>query len=193
MLRFATQEDVAQMLAIYAPYVQHTTYSFEYEVPDEEEFMRRFRTYTAQFPWLVWEEQGRVLGYAYGSAPFDRAAYGWCAESSIYLAPEAQGRGIGRKLNTALEQILEKQGYRVLYALVTTENEASLAFHRKLGFETTAVFPNCGWKFGRWLGVVWMEKRLGCVEFVENAPISWLSIGESAQFFSDILANLSLS
>ena len=122
MIRIATEADVAAMLAIYAPYVENTTYTFEYTVPTTEEFIHRFREITQQFPWLVWEQDGVILGYAYGSLPFVRAAYAWAGEVSIYLAPEAQGRGIGRRLYTALEALMEHQGYRILYAIITEEN-----------------------------------------------------------------------
>ena len=110
MIRFAEIRDLPRILSIYAPYVRETTYSFEYDVPTEAEFRRRFEDITAQFPWIVWEEDGRVLGYAYGSLPFSRAGYAWCAETSIYLAPEARGRGIGRALDTVLEALLRRQG-----------------------------------------------------------------------------------
>ena len=93
MIRLAAHADLPAILAIYAPYVENTTYTFEYDVPTLESFTARFDAITAQFPWLVWEDDGRVLGYAYGSAPFERAAYQWCAEVSIYLAPEIQGKG----------------------------------------------------------------------------------------------------
>ena len=89
MIRIATTADVPEMLAIYTPYVENTTVSFEYVPPTLEEFTNRFATYTRQFPWLVWEEGGVLLGYAYASAPFSRAAYGWCAEPTVYLRPEA--------------------------------------------------------------------------------------------------------
>lgn len=194
MLRIATESDVTAMLAIYAPYILTTTYSFEYTVPEEAEFLARFRRITAQFPWLVWEEAGQILGYAYGSAPFgERAAYAWCAESSIYLHPDAQGQGIGRRLYAGLEALLSLQGYQRLYALITSENTASLAFHSRLGFAPRAEFVSCGFKFGRWLGVHWYEKVLNPVDFPSNSPLSWLSIGATTQNFSDILLNLSLS
>ena len=193
MLRIATEADVPAMLAIYAPYILTTTYSFEYTVPSEEEFLARFRKYTAQFPWLVWEEEGKILGYAYGSAPFDRAAYSWCAESSVYLSADARGRGIGKKLYAVLEELLRRQGYRVLYALITSENAASLAFHSRCGFTPRAEFTRCGYKFGRWLGVHWYEKELNSVEFPSNMPVSWLSIGADVQKMNDILDILSLS
>ena len=141
MIRFATEADIPTILDIYGPYVLNTCYSFEYTVPNLEEFTQRFREITQQFPWLVWEENGKVLGYAYGSAPFSRAAYQWSAESSIYLAPQAQGKGIGRKLYEALEKIMKAQGYRKTYAIITTANEASLAFHKAVGFRFVANMP----------------------------------------------------
>ncbi len=193
MLRIATEADIPAMLEIYAPYILTTTYSFEYTVPSEEEFLARFRHHTAQFPWLVWEEGGEILGYAYGSAPFERAAYAWCAESSVYLRPQAQGRGIGKRLYAALEKIMTLQGYRVLYALITSENENSLGFHAHCGFTLRADFCNCGFKFGRWLGVLWYEKLLNPVETSSKMPESWLSIGRDVQNFANILCTLSLS
>ena len=97
MLRFAREADLPEMLEIYAPYVLNTTVSFEYAPPSPAEFRRRFTEYTKQFPWLVWEEGNRILGYAYASAPFTREAYQWCAEPTIYLRQEAQGKDIARK------------------------------------------------------------------------------------------------
>ena len=193
MLRIATESDLAEILAIYAPYVTHSTATFEYDVPTEEDFLQRFRTITAQFPWLVWEEEGKILGYAYASPPYSRAAYAWCAEPSVYLRQEATGRGIGKKLYAALEAILLLQGYQVLYALITSENTGSLAFHKRLGYVTRVDFPDCGFKFGRWLGVSWLEKRLKSVEIPISAPIPWLQLGQDEQKIRDILYNLSLS
>ncbi len=192
MMRFARAGDVPAMLEIYGPYVRNTTYSFEYTVPAAEEFARRFHSYTAQFPWLVWEEDGGVLGYAYAAAPFERAAYRWCAEVSVYLSPQIQGRGIGRQLYAALEAILWAQGYRVIYALITTENQGSLAFHRSLGYRHSFTVEDCGIKFGKSLGVVWMEKRSDLVELPTEFPVSWRTVVNSHQNLPDILANLSL-
>lgn len=160
MIRFATARDLPAMLEIYRPYVEQTTYSFEYETPSLEEFARRFADHTTQFPWLVWEEEGRVLGYAYAGAPWERAAYRWCGEVTVYLHESIHGKGVGKALYKRLEEILQKQGYRLVYALVTTENAPSLAFHKAVGYRQRAVFPNCGFKMGRWLGVVWLEKQL---------------------------------
>ena len=193
MIRIATAADVPAMLDIYGPYILGTTYTFEYTVPTVEEFTRRFLSCTAQFPWLVWEEDGAVLGYAYGSAPFERAAYSWCGEVSIYLAPRAQGRGIGRRLYQVLEEILWRQGYRVIYSLVTTENTGSLEFHRRLGYRERATLEGCGMKFGRWLGVVWLEKTSNIVEIPTEKPVPWMSIMNNDENLGDILAIFPLS
>ena len=193
MIRNATEADIPEILAIYAPYVLTSTATFEYTVPTLAEFTRRFRDITAQFPWLVWEEGGRILGYAYGSRPYARAAYSWCAEPSIYLLPQAQGQKIGTKLYQALEKCLCLQGYQLLYALVTQENLVSLAFHEKLGYSLRAVFPDCAWKFGRSLGVTWLEKRLKEVENPEDFPTPWPRIMHNDQKLPDILDTLSLS
>ena len=170
-IRPATVADLPRILEIYAPYVEHTAISFEYTVPTLAEFTDRFLGITAQFPWLVWEENGAVLGYAYGSLPFERAAYQWSAEASIYLRPEARGKGIGRKLYAALEEILKKQGYRKVYAIITTANEASVAFHQAVGYRHTATFPDCGYKFGQWYGTVWLEKDLNTWPAPPKSPI----------------------
>ena len=193
MIRIAVDADVPAMLAIYSPYILNTTHTFEYDVPSEVEFFQRFHTITTQFPWLVYEEKGEILGYAYASAPFERAAYRWCAEDSIYLRPEAQGRGIGTRLCLALEKVLFYQGYRRIYALITAENEKSITFHQKLGYTLRAELPHAGLKFGRWIGVVWMDKTAYFVDIPSNLPRSWQSIMQNRQTFSDILDILSLS
>lgn len=171
-VRQAKLQDVPRILEIYAPYVENTAISFEYTVPSLEVFTQRFLGITAQFPWLVWEEEGRVLGYAYGSRAFERAAYQWSAAASIYLCPEAQRKGIGKKLYAALEEILQRQGYRKVYAVITTANEASVAFHRAVGYRHTATMADCGYKFGQWYGTIWMEKDLNTWETPPREPVS---------------------
>ena len=193
MIRVATEADVPAILEIYAPYVTDTTITFEYDVPTQYEFLNRFRTIIRDFPWLVWEENGEILGYAYASRPFERMAYSWCAEPSIYLRPSAQGQGIGRRLYLALEEVLKIQGYQVLLALITGENLASVAFHKKLGYSVCGEIHRCGWKFSRWLSVFWMEKHLTIVDNSMEFPIKWSVIGQDSQKICDILYNLSLS
>ena len=193
MIRIATTADVPAMLAIYGPYILQTAYTFEYTVPTETAFSARFASHTRQFPWLVWEETGQILGYAYGSAPFSRAAYQWCCEVSVYLAPHAQGRGIGKKLYAALEQILLRQGYRVIYALVSTENGGSIRFHERLGYRQIAVMPDCGVKFGRWVGIIYLEKRFQPEAIPSVAPCSWLELVENNRNFLENLGIFPLS
>ena len=170
MIRIAVEADVPAILSIYASYVTETTITFEYDVPTQEEFFRRFREITAEFPWLVWEEGGTILGYAYACRPFARTAYRWCAEASVYLHPDARRRGIGTALYEALEDRLRRQGFQVVYALVTSANAASLAFHRHLGYTPCAQFSRCGFKHGTWYSVTWLEKQLAQTAQPENFP-----------------------
>ena len=193
MIRMATESDIPAILEIYAPYVENTAISFEYTVPATEAFADRFHAITAQFAWLVWEENDTILGYAYGSLPFERAAFGWCAEASIYLRPEARGRGIGRALYCALEEILKLQGYVKVYALVTTANEPSVRFHLACGYHLTAEMPACGFKLGAWHGLLWLEKALNPVEMPTKHPVSVNYVVDFDRKFAEILAKLSLS
>ncbi len=193
MIRIAEKKDIPAILAIYAPYVEHTTVSFEYTVPTLEEFTQRFETITKQYPWLVWEEGGEILGYCYASAAYSRAAYAWTCEPSIYLRQEAKGRGMGRRFYEVLEKILIYQGYQLSFALITQENTASLAFHEAMGYTVKVFYENIGFKMGRWLGLAWMEKRLKPVEIPANPPISWRDIMQDEQRKSYILGILSLS
>ena len=165
MLRLATPADAAELLKIYAPFVASedrnlSDVSFEYEVPGVEEFAGRIRDISAAYPYLVCEQEGRLLGYAYAHPYIQRAAYQWGAEVTIYLAPEGQGRGLGRVLYTALEKLLRKQGVVVLYACVTASNEHSVKMHEALGYKIIGRFDNTGFKHGHWLDMVWLEKRI---------------------------------
>ena len=167
-IRKAREEDATAMLAIYAPYVQKTAISFEYDVPTLEEFRQRIRRVTARYPWLVAEDNGRVVGYAYASAFHERAAYQWAVETSIYIDQRERQKGIGRLLHDALETALKQQGILNLNACIAyteTEDEhltlGSVYFHKRLGYQQVAHFHQCGKKFGRWYDVIWMEKIIG--------------------------------
>ncbi len=192
-IRIATAEDIPAILDIYRPYVENTAVSFEYEAPSLEAFTQRFFSYTRQFPWLIWEEKGEILGYAYAAAPFERAAFSWCAEPSIYLKEEARRQKIGTKLYDCLEKILFCQGYEVLYALITTENPASIAFHQARGYRTVGVLQNCGIKFSRRVGIVWMEKTAACDDIPKEMPTPFEEIVRNDRNFVCNLLNLSIS
>ena len=191
-IRIAKEGDIPAILEIYRPYVEHTAVSFEYVCPNREAFTARFQSYTKQFPWLVWEEKGEILGYAYAAAPFERAAYAWCAEPSIYLKQEAARRGIGSKLYEALEAILHYQGYEVLYALITTENPGSIAFHEARGYRTVGTLSNCGIKFSRRVGVVWMEKRLKSDDIPKEMPRPFSELVKYDRNFPKFLLKMSI-
>ena len=165
--RPAEERDVPAMLGIYAPYVEETAVSFEYAVPSEEEFRSRLARVQASYPWLVAEHGGQVLGYAYTSRFHPRAAYDWSVEASIYLRRDERGHGLGRRLYEKLEACLRSQNVLCAYSCIAhapTPDEyldhASIRFHERMGYHLTGTFPNCGYKFGRWYGMVWMEKRL---------------------------------
>ena len=172
-IRKARIEDLYAMLKIYTPYVENTSISFEYTPPSEEEFAKRFEEHVRMYPWLVFEEGGEVLGYAYAGRPFARMAYSWCAEISVYVNMESRGKGIGKCLYAEVESILKMQGVEVIYAIITGENEASLRFHEALGYKHTAKYEKCGFKFGKWYDVYWLEKRIGIGGKPERPPVSW--------------------
>lgn len=161
ILREATIEDAAALLSIYAPYVTDTPITFEYEIPSVEEFSHRISSTLTRYPYLVAEMDGVAAGYAYASAFHPRAAYGWCAETSIYLSNSLHGQGIGTLLYQKLEQILSAQHILNLNACITYPNPKSIAFHEKFGYTPTAHFHNCGFKLNRWYDMIWMEKMLG--------------------------------
>ena len=149
-IRTATTADLEQMLSIYAYFVEHTAVSFEYVLPTKEEFEQRFLSHICTYPWLVYEESGTVLGYAYAGRAFERAAYSWNAEISCYLAPQVRRRGIGTALYARIEEILRRQGCRKVFAVVTSANEASVRFHEAIGYRTCAVYRDVGYKLGNW-------------------------------------------
>ena len=160
MLRPAVPEDAAALLAIYAQYID-TSVTFEYELPSPDEFRGRVESIGAFYPYLVWEEDGILLGYAYGHRYRERAAYQWSAELSVYLDRDARGRGLGRRLYAAVTDLLRLQNVATAYALVTTPNEPSDRFHLAMGFRVAGVTKNAGFKNGLWRSVTIYEKPLG--------------------------------
>lgn len=162
-IRPSLDADLAAMTAIYGHHVLHGTGTFETVPPTEAEMAARRADVLAKgLPWLVVEDAGQVLGYAYCQWFKPRPAYRFSAEDSIYLHPEAAGRGLGRQLLAALIEQAEQAGLRKLIAVIgDSGNAASVALHRSLGFEPVGTIGACGWKFGRWLDIVLMEKPLG--------------------------------
>lgn len=155
VLRLATPADAKGILEIYAPYITKTSFTFEIEVPSIEEFAERIKTYLINWPWLVCEVDGKIAGYAYGARYRERVAYQWCTESSIYIHDDFQKTGIGKLLYKTLFDILKRQGFRNVYAVINLPNEKSVAFHEKLGFTYFATYEQVGYKLGKWKNVGW--------------------------------------
>jgi phosphinothricin acetyltransferase len=160
VIRSATEADAAALLAIYAPFVERTTVSFETQVPTVEEFAARVRKVLSQWAWLVAERDGALAGYAYGGTHRERAAYRWSVETSAYVDPRFRRQGIGTALYVALFDALAARGYCNAYAGITLPNAASAALHRSVGFEPIGVFKSVGYKFGAWQDVAWLQRRL---------------------------------
>lgn len=160
-IRFAEPaRDAARILAVYAPYIEKTAITFETAVPDAAAYEKRIADIASQFPYLVLEEDGEIIGYAYAHRQAERAAFDWNAELSIYLKEGHLGRGIGRPLYALLETLLAMQGYVNFYGVITGDNAVSIAMHKKMGYRQIAVHEKTGWKFGVWHDTVWMHKRV---------------------------------
>lgn len=154
-IRIATESDAKGILDIYAPYITNTSYTFETEVPSLPEFSARIKSYLDNWPWLVCEINGEIAGYAYAARYRERVAYQWCTESSVYIHDDHQKKGIARALYQALFSILEKQGFRNVYAVINLPNPKSVALHENCGFEYFATYEKVGYKLGRWKNVGW--------------------------------------
>ena len=163
-IRLASVDDAEELLKIYAYYVEHTAVSFEYDVPAPAEFRERIARTLTKYPYFVAESEEGILGYAYAGPFVGRAAYGWSAELTIYLAPDRRGRGLGRKLYGELEAALAEMGITNLYACIGLPEEedeyltrSSAEFHAHMGFAAVGTFRRCGRKFRRWYDMIWME------------------------------------
>lgn len=162
-IRPSTDADLPAIQAIYAQAVLEGTGTFETEVPGVDEMARRRQEVLGRsLPWLVAERGGQVLGYAYANYFRPRLAYRFCVEDSIYLSPAAQGQGLGRLLLAELMARCEAAGARQMLAVIgDAANAGSVGVHTALGFQHTGVLKSAGWKFGRWLDVVLMQRPLG--------------------------------
>lgn len=163
LIRPSTAADLSAITSVYAHHVAEGTGTFELEAPDLAEMGRRHADVCSKgLPWLVAERHGEVCGYAYANHFRPRRAYRFCVEDSIYIAPEAAGQGLGRLLLAELMAQCEARGCRQMLAVIgDSANAGSIGVHRSLGFEHTGVLKSAGWKFGRWLDVVLMQRALG--------------------------------
>ena len=173
-IRNATLEDAKQILEIYAYYVEYTAITFEYDVPALANFQNRMENIMQRYPYLVIEKDGKIQGYAYAGPFKERDAYDWSCETTIYLDPAVQKGGLGRKLYEELEKRLQDMGILNLYACIAYSEALaqkqldsdpyltldSVRFHERMGYVLNGVFHHCGYKFGRWYDMCWMEKIL---------------------------------
>lgn len=172
-IRLATPADAENVLAIYKPFIENTSITFETEVPTVDAFASRINTYLQNYPWLVCEINGTIAGYAYAARHRERTAYQWSVESSVYVHDDYMRAGVAAALYAALFDILKRQGFRNVYAVINLPNDRSVAFHEKMGFCYFATYEQVGYKLGKWKNVGWW--RLVINEFTDEpaAPISF--------------------
>lgn len=177
-IRVAKPADSQAILDIYAPFCQPSSpVSFEVVPPTVDEIQKRMTIGLKDYPWLVYEQNGKIVGYAYADRHKSRAAYDWDVDVSIYLAESARGQGVGKKLYQFLFDGLRTLGYYNAYAGITLPNEASLALHKSMGFTLVGVFNNVGYKGGAWRDVAWFALRLQPYMIEPAKPIKFSQLG----------------
>jgi len=157
MIRLARPSDADGILAIYTPYITGTSFTFETQVPSVVEFSKRIESYLENWPWLVFEVDGTIAGYAYGSKYRERTGYQWCVECSVYVHDDFMRMGVAKALYEPLFEILKTQGYHNVYAVINLPNERSVRFHESCGFDWFATYKNVGYKLGKWKDVGWWQ------------------------------------
>jgi phosphinothricin acetyltransferase len=171
MLRIAESRDAAQIVEIYRPYVEKTAISFEEECPSVQQMAAKIERVGSTFPFIVVEEEGRVLGYAYAMRYRERAAYRWSVEDSVYVREDQRGRGMGRTLLSTLVALLRELGYLKVYAVITPPNPGSVGLHEELGFAPLCRFADTAFKLGKWQAIDWMELTLREIPSLPDEPV----------------------
>ncbi len=174
-IRMATLSDAPDIYAVYEPYILNTASTFEYTSVPLSEFRSRMKKILEHFPWLVCEREGRIVGYAYCTKFKERAAFDWDCECSVYIDEKEHRKGIASCLYEKILELVRKQGYYTVYALITNSNESSITFHERFGFTKVGVYEKTGYKFEQWWDLLVMEKRL---RSFEEKPVRLLSVHE---------------
>jgi phosphinothricin acetyltransferase len=169
MIRLANPSDAVGILAIYAPYIRNTSITFETVVPAVADFANRIRSGLETWPWLVYEKDGQVVGYAYASQYRERLAYQWSIECSVYVHDDHFRSNIASELYKTLFAFLRIQGFTTVYAVINLPNERSVAFHEKMGFTYFATYHKVGYKLGQWKNVGWWQLQLN--EYIPEPPV----------------------
>lgn len=175
--RFVTVDDSSYLLNIYAQYID-TPITFEYVIPTEEEFSKRIIDISQDYPYLICEDDNKIIGYAYAHRHMTREAYQWNAELSIYLDKSYRSKGLGKEFYRKLIEILRLQGIKTVYGCVTVPNEKSEKLHTSLGFSSIGIYHNAGYKCGKWHDVQWFEKSINSYDL---DPTPFLSISEISE------------
>jgi phosphinothricin acetyltransferase len=183
-IRLATIDDAEGILAIYTPYITDTSFTFEIDVPSLEDFQKRIADYLVHWPWLVCEVNGVIAGYAYGAKYRERTGYQWCVESSIYIHNDFLKQKAGKALYESLFDILKRQGYRNVYAVINLPNDRSVKFHEHCGFKYFATYENVGYKLGKWKNVGWWQLILNEYSIEPDPPVKFSELNK------DFLKNL---
>jgi len=160
IIRIASEDDAADIAAIYTPFCRETPVSFETEAPTVDEMRRRIAKTLKSYPWLVCDDDGLVLGYAYASQHRERAAYRWSVDVSVYVREGNRRSGLGRALYTSLLAVLRLQGFHNALAGATLPNEGSVALHEGMGFEAVGTYRDIGFKCDAWHDVRWWQLKL---------------------------------
>lgn len=188
-IRLAALHDAAAIQAIYAPIVRETAISFELEAPSVDEIAGRMDKTVKSFPWLVYEYDQQIVGYAYATKHRERAAYQWSVDVTVYVQPNRHRSGIGRALYTTLFSLLRLQGFYSAYAGIALPNDKSIGLHRALGFEAVGVYHNVGCKLGRWHDVSWWQLKLQEPVPVPSAPLPLDAIQDSPEWKAALALN----
>jgi L-amino acid N-acyltransferase YncA len=187
-IRVATLEDVASILAIYAPIVRDTAISFELEPPTVQQMRQRITETLRGWPWLVCDCGGAVVGYVYAGRHRARAAYQWSVDVSVYIQAQSRRTGIGRALYTSLFGLLELQGFRNCYAGITLPNPASVGLHETLGFQPLGVYRHVGYKLGAWHDVGWWQLALQTAPGPPEPPTAFAALQQTSPTWDAALA-----
>lgn len=178
-LRVAREGDAAALAAIYGYYATQTVITFNTEPPTAQEYIEKIRHLTPMYPFLVLEENGLLLGFAYADRMRPHDAYLWDVELTIYLSPDAPKRnGYGSQLFVALLHVLTRQGFTSAYSVITYPNQPSIGLHRAFGFTEVGHFPKAGFKQGRWLDIVWLYKPLANSAAQPEPPLPFAQLSD---------------
>lgn len=192
LIRLASTDDAAAIQGIYAPVVRDTVVSFEVDAPSVQDMAQRIANTLPQFPWLVCEHQGEVVGYVYATAHSERAAYAWSVNVSVYIHPRCHRCGVGRALYTSLFAILRLQGFYNAYAGATLPNPGSVGLHEEMGFRPVGVYEAVGYKFSAWHSVGWWQLALQERVAAPTPPLSLNEVQERVEWPTALDAGLPL-